>query len=423
MISKEYPKIAETVSRGTLPNGLGIVVIRKPNHKRVRAQLTVNCGSADRQLLNGLAVPLGTAHFLEHILFRLDDNAMSELTKGGTEVNAFTSPDITSFYIEGTGYTFRHDLSCMLRLVFNPFFDETAVDAEREIIKRELLMLRDDPEEMAFRGLMECLYADSPLRDDVAGTLESIESITADILSKYHRIYYTPSNAVLTVAGDLEPRLIYDIALNATPDRVSAFPPRDYGRDRSKYPMRAHCETNMDISAPVFLAGIKTAQCVDYKSMITAQIALDSLMGSASELYQRLYSIGLLNDSIDFSTEFTRAGCYITFGGESTMPYKTVFEILTHMEQYKPDDETVDRCKRAFYGQAVMNYDSFESICLSTARDWFDGGDVFELLEIINSIKADDVREFICKYGKPELCAASYIMGGGYTQSQKEFRV
>lgn len=414
MIPQEYPDVAETVSRVTLPNGLGVVVIRKRGYKTARAELTVNCGGVDRRLPNAPNVPSGTAHFLEHMLFRTENggDASEELTKGGADVNACTSPDVTSFYIEGTTYALKENLPKLLKLIFNPRFDERSVDAERGIIRREILMVRDDPDERLSRGLLECLYAESPLRDDTAGSVESIESITADILLKFHRSYYTPSNAVLTVAGDLEPELIRDMAIESTPDLVSVLFPRDYGRDRSKYPFAAHRETKMDIAAPMFLAGIKTAQRVDYEFMLTAKIALDTLMGSSSELYRNLYAGGLLNDTFGFDTELNRAGCYITFGGESALPYKALSEIFIGAEQFAPDDGAIERCKRAYFGRAVMDYDSLENLCSGAARDWFCGGDVFTLPNIVNGIKSSDVREFINKYIKPELTAASYVRAG-----------
>ena len=64
----------------------------------------------------------------------------------------------------------------------------------------------DEPDTQVFYGMLEGLYAHSPIRVKIAGTVESIAEITADTLNLCHKAFYDPGNMVLCVAGDVDPR-------------------------------------------------------------------------------------------------------------------------------------------------------------------------------------------------------------------------
>ena len=221
MVSKEYPRIGEKIYHAELPNGLHIYVDRRPEFQKSYAFFATNYGGMDMKFhLDGQwrDTPAGgVAHFLEHKMFDTEDgNALQDLAANGASPNAFTSSALTGYYFESTE-KFCDNLKILLSFVSIPWFTQESVDKEQGIIGQEIRMVEDDPDNQVFYGLMECLFDHHPIRVPIAGTQESISHITADTLYACHKAFYTPSNMVLTVAGDVEPEEVVRIAREILP--------------------------------------------------------------------------------------------------------------------------------------------------------------------------------------------------------------
>ena len=220
MVSKEYPRIGEQIFHAELPNGLHIYVDRRPEFQKSYAFFATNYGGMDMKFhLDGQwrDTPAGVAHFLEHKMFDTEDgNALQDLAANGASPNAFTSSAITGYFFESTE-KFYDNLKILLSFVSIPYFTQESVDKEQGIIGQEIRMVEDDPENQVFYGLMECLFDHHPIRVPIAGTQESISHITADTLYACHKAFYTPSNMVLTVAGNVEPEEVVRIAEELLP--------------------------------------------------------------------------------------------------------------------------------------------------------------------------------------------------------------
>jgi predicted Zn-dependent peptidase len=183
MKSKGYDLIREQVYSEKLENGLSIFVIPKRGYNKRFAFFATNYGGADRRYkLAGqwLDTPMGVAHFLEHKMFDTrDGNALTDLSANGASPNAFTSSDITAYHFECTE-KFEENLEILLSFVSVPYFTPESVQKEQGIIGQEIRMTEDDPDYAVYYGLMKALYKHNPLRDSVAGTVESIAQITTD---------------------------------------------------------------------------------------------------------------------------------------------------------------------------------------------------------------------------------------------------
>ena len=120
-----YERIGESVLRETLPNGLQICVVPKPEFARSYAFFATRYGGMDtRFCLNGrwLDTPAGIAHYLEHKMFDTrEGNALQELAKNGAEPNAFTSNAMTGYYFDSTEH-FEENLAILLSFVSIPYF-------------------------------------------------------------------------------------------------------------------------------------------------------------------------------------------------------------------------------------------------------------------------------------------------------------
>jgi len=419
MKATEYKQINEQVYKGTLPNGLSVFVIPKPDFHKKYAFFATDYGGVDRRFKltdEWIDTPAGVAHFLEHKMFdTANGNALEQLSANGASPNAYTSTDITAYHFECID-KFDENLETLLDFVSVPFFTPESVEKEQGIISQEILMVEDDPDYCLYYGLLRSLFKNNPVRDPVPGTVDSIKKITSDILYDCHKIFYAPSNMVLSVVGNIDPAAVYDTALKILPENIVGIPQRDYGTPESLLPEAAEFIKSMEVSLPIFLAGCKLAPAKNGHSTlwfeIVSAIALEMLCGHSSPLYLRLYADGLIN--ADFSASFDSAAgvAYTMFGGETREPQRVYDEVKNEIRrilQDGPDISLFGRIKKAAIGSHIRALNSFGVLASSMVEGHFRGFDPFEAPALLSKLTVDDISEFIRENIIPENMAISII--------------
>jgi len=416
---REYDDINERLFLHRLPNGLTVFVIPKKGFNKRYAIFATDYGGADRRFKPGedwVVTPEGVAHFLEHKMFDTKTgNALTTLTENGAAANAYTSTDITAYHFESIE-NFEENLETLLSFVSVPYFTSDSIEKERGIITQEILMSEDDPDYCLYYGLMQSLFSHNPLRDSVAGTVESIKTITAQTLYDCHKVFYTPSNMALCVVGDINPSTIIDLAERLLPAVSGEIPERDYGAPEELAPLCKAFSKKMEVSLPVFLAGCKhkTALHGDkyLRDELLSVMALDLLAGHSSPLFFRLYNEGLVNT--DFSASFDSAAgmSYSMFGGETREPEHVFDEIISEITALSlngPDPTLFKRIKKAAIGSHIRTFNSFGAIASGAITGHFKGCDIFTTPKIIDSFTEEDVKTFFCESLIPDNMAISII--------------
>ncbi len=402
---KSYDSIGEQVCSEKLANGLNVFVIPKRGFSKYYAFFATRYGGADRRFRHSgrwIDSPEGVAHFLEHKMFDTKDgNALSDLSANGASPNAFTSTDMTAYYFESVE-KFQENLRLLLSFVSVPFFTAESVKKEQGIIGQEIKMGEDDPDNVVYYGLMKALYQYHPLRDSVAGTVESISRITPEVLYSCHKVFYNPSNMVLVVVGDVEPETVFSIARSTLPDEPGEIPARDYGQEESTEANSDRFEKRMEVSRPLFIIGYKLSpakrgkDCL--KTELIGELALRLISGGTSHLYSRLYEEGLINRTFNCGVETSADRINALFSGESSQP-DAVFEAIkceirrVCAEGFDP--AYYERIKRAHTGKLIRSLNSFEGIAYSYADGFFRGYDSFDAVDTLCGITSDDVVSFI----------------------------
>ena len=399
-----YERIGESVHREVLPNGLQVCVVPKPEFAKSYAFFATRYGGMDtRFCLDGkwLDTPAGIAHYLEHKMFDTKEgNALQELAKNGAEPNAFTSNAMTGYYFDSTDH-FEENLEILLSFVSIPYFTEESVAKEQGIIGQEIRMIEDNPDWQIYTRMLECLYSSSPARTSIAGTVESISHITAETLYDCHKAFYTPSNMILTVVGDVDPVHVADPARRILPREGGAVIPRDYG-DEPETVAQAETSRTMEVSCPQFLAGFKcrpAGEGEDYMRLaVIGDIACDILLGDSSPLYLRLYDQGLINTSFGGSFEMMPGIAYLYAGGDSKDARTVAAEIQKEADRLVRegiDEAFYQQVTRAAFGSNLRGLNSFENIAVSLTEGYFHGYDPFRFPEVFDSITKEDVTAFL----------------------------
>ena len=404
MKQKFYERIGESVYQETLPNGLRIYVIPKPGYSKKYAFFATRYGGMDTRFqLDGqwLDTPAGIAHYLEHKMFDTKEgNALQELAKNGAEPNAFTANAMTGYYFDSTDH-FEENLEILLSFVSIPYFTEESVSKEQGIIGQEIRMIEDNPDWQIYTRMLQCLYSKSPARTSIAGTVESISHITAETLYDCHKAFYTPSNMVLTVVGDVDPIHVVDLARRILPREGGPVIPRDYGDEPDTV---AEKETScvMEVSCPQFLAGFKCRPAQDgeeyMRLALIGDMACDILLGDSSPLYLRLYDEGLINTSFGGSFEMMPGIAYLYAGGDSKDARAVTAAIQKEAERLAKegiDEEFYQRVRKASFGANLRGLNSFENIAVSLSEGYFHGYDPFRFPQVFDSITKSDVEAFL----------------------------
>lgn len=414
-----YESLGETVYRETLPNGLELRVVPKPEHAKKYAFFATRYGGMDTRFqLNGqwLDTPAGIAHYLEHKMFDTKEgNALQELAKNGAEPNAFTSNAMTGYYFDSTDH-FDENLEILLSFVSIPYFTEESVAKEQGIIGQEIRMIEDNPDWQIYVRLLRSLYSANTVRTSIAGTVESISHITAETLYDCHKAFYAPSNMILTVVGNADPVRVSDLARRVLPKEGGPVIPRDYGQEPEAVAQR-EARLSMEVSSPQFLTGFKCRPIPEgegqLRAMVLGDMACDLLFGESSPLYQRLYSQGLINSSFGGDFDLLPGAAYLYAGGESKDPRAVAAALQEEADRLVRegvDDGLFQRTLRANFGSSLRGLNSFENIAVSLTEGCFGGYDPFRFPQVFDSIRQEDVLEFLQDNVTPERSAFSEIV-------------
>lgn len=419
MEKRVFDAIGETLFSETLPNGLKINVVPKPGYCKTFAMFATDYGGADRRFkLAGqwLDTPAGVAHFLEHKMFDMPGgNALSLLSANGASPNAFTSSGITAYHFECTD-KFYENLKVLLEFVSTPYFTAESVQKEQGIIGQEIRMVEDSPDYNIYNNLLRCLYEHNPVRDSVAGTVESIAEISDKTLYYCHEVFYNPSNMTLAVVGNADPEKVIAMARELLSPAAGEVPERDYGAAESAKPHQTEISAEMAVSAPQFLFGARVepenSGKARLRQSLIGKIALRLILGRSSPAFNKLYADGLLSGSFDYEFDYTAGTAMLIAGGESRDIPAVMTEIKNHLSniaQSGIDSAAFDNAKKSQFGDELRALGSFSGLSLALANGSFAGYCPLDGFEILAVISKSDVEKFISENLAPDRIALSVL--------------
>ncbi|MDE5946610.1 MAG: insulinase family protein [Oscillospiraceae bacterium] len=400
-------------------SGLDVYVCEMEGFSTVDALFGTKYGSINTMFKTNedkeyTTVPEGIAHFLEHKLFENEDCDVFDLyAKTGANANAFTSFDKTC-YLFNCSKNFKESLEILLNFVQKPYFTAESVEKEQGIIGQEIKMCDDNPDWRVFFNLLNCLYKNHPVKIDIAGTVESIAKIDADLLYKCYYTFYNLNNMVLSVAGNVKVDEVLEIC-----DRCLK-PCEDKGLE-TIFPEEPDCivkseiTENQPVGTPLFNIGFKCKPKKGielYKADVCANIFGSLLSESSSKFYQKLLEKGIINST--FSDEsFSGDGYFVLiFGGSSNSPFEVRDEIMNEIERIKSegiDEKQFNRVKKSFYGDYIRRFNNVEAVANMMINAHMDSVSPYDEIEILSDLTSEDVMNFIKSDILPENLAISVI--------------
>lgn len=421
MNKTNFDNISETLYSTVLDNGLTIYAIEKPEFSCSYASFSTSYGGAMRRFsVEGemFDTPAGIAHFLEHKMFDMPegDNALTALSKNGASPNAWTSDSMTNYYFECTE-SFEENLRLLLNFVSTPYFTKESVDKEQGIIAQEIRMIEDNPDFRLYYEFLKCLFEKNPVRDSVAGTVESISEITHETLHALFSTFYVPSNMVLCVmGGSVNFDEVVKIAKEILPTEKMPVPVSDFGADEGLLPFNKSFSCEMEVSAPQLFAGAKFTPAVDanerLRQELVARLALRTFMGRSSKFYTGLYAKGLISSDFAYDVTYSSGAAWIEFAGETNDYEAVLAEVKSASQQLKKsglDKDLFMRVKRASYGSKLRALQSFDTVCVDLARGHFAGFCSLDAYEVLDTITKEECEKFLLDVFQAERLAYALI--------------
>lgn len=405
----------------THKSGLNVLVWKMDGYSTTSALFGTKYGSINTVFKTAgdseyTKVPEGIAHFLEHKLFENEDTDVFELyAKTGASANAYTSFDSTCYLFDCSS-NWKESLEILLTFVQEPYFTKETVGKEQGIIGQEIRMTNDNPDWVVFFNMLKGMYHNHPVRIDIAGTVESIAQIDAELLYKCYYTFYNLYNMVLVIAGNVDEDEVISLC-----DRLlkpcenqgleTLFPEEPEGVVRSEM------QASLPVGVPIFSIGIKNKPLTGrerLKSNLEASIALNLLADSGSVLYKRLTEKGLINQT--FSNEVFSGDGYsmLIFSGESSDPKTVMQEIISEIEDAKAnglDRSRFESMKKALYGAMLRSMDNVEANASSLINSYFHGNTPFDAYGLISEMTFDDVQKSLLdRFNTENMCIS--IVGG-----------
>ena len=342
------PKPVEDVSRATLDNGLRVVIVRSSLAPVVTTVVNYLVGSNEAP--QGFP---GTAHALEHMMFRgspdLSADQLGNIAAAmGGDFNAETQQSVTRFFFTVP----KQDLDVALHIESIRMRDLLATDAlwdhERGAIEQEVAGDLSDPEYVFYTELLSGMFRGTPYEHDALGTRPSFNATTAAMLKQFHNTWYAPNNAILVIAGDVDPAAtmatVKDL-FGAIPAKT--LPARAQVELEPVKPETLHLTTDLPYGLAVAAFRWPGSKSPDFAA---AQVLADVLSSQRGSLYDLVPRGQALSASFSFDSfpEASLAYAQAAFpaGGNGAVLLHQIQEILEDIAKNGVPADLVNAAKR-----------------------------------------------------------------------------
>lgn len=299
-----------------LDNGLRLLTCSMPHTRSVSVAFFLGVGpryEADSEA--------GISHFIEHLCFkgtekRRSSKEISETIESvGGVINGGTDKELTTFWCRVTSQYFPLALDVLVDLLRNSRFDAEDIDRERQIIIEEINMSLDSPRQRVAMLFDELLWPGQPLGRDIAGSKETVSSITRQQLLDFLSNHYLPNNTVVSIAGDIEHKQVQEIVSRAfndwRPNKLPAGFPTSSSQEsaRLRIEFRDTEQVHLCLGVPGLSLFHPDRYAVDLLSIILGE-------GMSSRLFTEVREKqGLAYEIHSYADHFVDAGALIVHAG------------------------------------------------------------------------------------------------------------
>lgn len=384
-------------------NGLKVIYVYKPKFVKSYAGIGVEFGGGNTSYhLKGekKVVPEGAAHFIEHKLFSMPDgtDAFQLFNKMNASANAYTSVDKTIYYFSTTDDV-TNPLKLLLDMYFTPHFNKEEVQREKDIIISEIKMYEDQVYSRFQRKVLENLYPADPYATSIAGTVESVTSITEADLLEIYNAFYTPKRSVLVIVSNKKKEEIFHLV----EEKMSAFEFNNLDIQPEKMvlsstPAKDFVLKDQVLQSQAFLA-VRLDANYTYPLFANHMIGiLDCILSPMSSFYQELAKEKLFIGDMDYTAMTSKDTAYVTIYAISKHPKKLLERLESKLQSLTIEDlnqEILDLYLRHLKAKSIGQLDSIDYLGDEVLNLALEHISYLNELELIKNLTVDDFGKYI----------------------------
>lgn len=388
--------------QGKTKNGLQYFILPQKEFGEKLAAIVIKRG-ANHLFWKGkrgeeITFPAGTAHFIEHKLFQQEwGDAFTKFTQQGASANAFTDADKTVYYFS-CRERFLENLRLLLEFVQKPCFTEKDTEREKAIIASEITMYDDAADWVVYQQMLRMLYETHPIRNQIAGTVETIQKITAVELQRAYEMYYTTENMVLICTGNLngaEVRAAAETVKSRTTEARVYFPVE------KPEILEKYQESKKGLARPVFQIGFKMQPIPKedwLKSRIAAGFVLELLAGESSTFFTEAYEKGWLDEPLGTAFFCGEGYAFAALSGTGEHPEDTAEWLGQRLKQMQAEGlqrEDFRRIRKKMLGRFFRRLDAPASLCMGQIEWAMLGATAEEVLHCIKTLPMEEGEKLL----------------------------
>lgn len=380
------------IKKYTCQNGVRIVLENIPTVRSAAIGVWIKTGSRNETPeLNGVS------HFLEHMFFKgTTTRNAREIAESfdsiGGQVNAFTSKEYTCYYAKVMDNHASYALEILADMFFNSTFDEEELKKEKNVVYEEIKMYEDTPDDIVHDLLSKAVYENHPLGYPILGTESTLETFNSETLKKYVHDMYTPDKVVVSIAGNVDEKLIQEVE--------SYFGSYQGGEERLELVKPAFHENRITRKKETEQAHL----CLGFKGLEIGNdktyslITLNNILGGSmsSRLFQDVREQrGLAYSVYSYHSSYQDTGLVTVYGGTGTSQldslYETIQETLDTLKKDGITEKELRNSKEQLKGSLMLSLESTNSRMSRNGKNELMLGEHRSLDDII--IKIDEVTE------------------------------
>ncbi|CAK6472450.1 M16 family metallopeptidase [Peribacillus castrilensis] len=380
------------IKKYTCQNGVRIVLENIPTVRSAAIGVWIKTGSRNETPeLNGVS------HFLEHMFFKgTTKRNAREIAESfdsiGGQVNAFTSKEYTCYYAKVMDNHASYALEILADMFFNSTFDGEELKKEKNVVYEEIKMYEDTPDDIVHDLLSKAVYENHPLGYPILGTENTLETFNSDTLKKYVHDMYTPDKVVVSIAGNVDEKLINEVE--------SYFGSYQGGEERLELVKPSFHENRITRKKDTEQAHL----CLGYNGLEIGNdktyslITLNNILGGSmsSRLFQDVREQrGLAYSVYSYHSSYQDSGMVTVYGGTGTNQldslYETIQETLDTLKRDGITEKELRNSKEQLKGSLMLSLESTNSRMSRNGKNELMLGEHRSLDDII--IKIDEVTE------------------------------
>ncbi|MCK5004518.1 MAG: insulinase family protein [Candidatus Aminicenantes bacterium] len=405
------------MKKTVLKSGLTVLTEKYSQIPSFALSYTVKSGSCNETVSNN-----GLHHLIEHMLFKgsskYSQRDIADISdRLGGRMNAFTSREITQYYIKSIDEKFSESFDLLTDIVFNSNFDKTEFTKEKDVISQEIKEGDDNPDSKAFELFYRKVFGDSGVGLPIAGTLESVSGLKRNFVDKKYRELYIPSNIILSCVGNIDHEEILILAEEKFADSSPSHLLEIMNTGQS-FNSGVSVHSNKSLKQVYSVIGFNSIPITSserYKYMI-----LNDILGAgmSSRLFQKIreekglaYTIGSFIDSYKkFGVHMIYA---ITDPGKTNDYIDAVKEELKVLKKSGINPEELKKSKDHIKTSIILSLENNVSkMRFNVSGDIYFGEQrsLENIIEEINMVKIDDINVILNDY--PDFSEAMTLFYG-----------